>query len=150
MSESVFKLIPTDPFYLPSTGARDNARKRLSSFVPGAEEIEAKTRRQIEFIDQCGNFEKVSCPFCGRDLGMESWAEAMGVASGEGFRDLDIHVPCCQKKSSLNDLRYDWPAGFALFSLEVRNPCVERLKLEQVIALQSDLGCSLPVIWANN
>jgi len=149
MSDNVLKLIPTVPSFLPTKGAQDKARKRLGSFVPIADEIKAIARREVEFIDQGGNFEKVSCPLCGRALDTEWWQEAMGKAAERGFVNLDIQLPCCQKQTSLNELGYDWPAGFARFSLEARNPGVKMLKAEQIRAVEQDLGCQLRVIWAH-
>jgi hypothetical protein len=40
---------------------------------------------------------------------------------------LDVTVPCCGSTVSLNDLDYDWPAGFARFVVEARNPRVGNL-----------------------
>jgi hypothetical protein len=34
---------------------------------------------------------------------------------------LDASMPCCGGSTSLNALRFDWPAGFARFVLEARN-----------------------------
>jgi hypothetical protein len=79
---------------------------------------------------------------------MAWWQKAMSAAYQTHFSDLSVHLPCCNATSSLNDLLYDSPAGFARFELIVRNPNgrVEDAQLEQ---LEMVLGCTLREIWAH-
>src|SRR5262249_13741059 len=60
--------------------------------------------------------------FCERELDKEWFGKAMDRAYEKKNWDLTIKLPCCGKGSSLNDLKYEWPAGFARFVLEARNP----------------------------
>ena len=50
------------------------------------------------------------------------WSEQMGQASHASFTNLAVLAPCCGTKTTLNDLTYDWPAGFAQAELSVLNP----------------------------
>jgi hypothetical protein len=71
----------------------------------------------------------------------------MDIAYQNSFRNLEILVPCCGEKSSLNDLVYILPAGFARFSIEIRNPSQDfgnRLPV-----LEELLNISLKSIWAH-
>ena len=52
-------------------------------------------------------------------------ALAMDQAYRFSFVDLAVSVPCCNAQLSLNDLRYEWPAGFARFILEAQSPGAE-------------------------
>ena len=55
----------------------------------------------------------------------------------------------CGTAVSLNDLRYEWPAGFAKFVLEAMNPNVMDLPDEGFAELSRDLGTPLRKIWAH-
>ena len=80
---------------------------------------------------------------------MKWWGQEMDrVYQVNGFQDLNILLPCCQRTSSLNDLIYDWPAGFARFLLEARSPEGD-LTHEQIALFESLLGCSIRKIWAH-
>jgi hypothetical protein len=46
----------------------------------------------------------------------------MSAAAATGFRLLAVTMPCCQHATTLNDLHYSWPAGFASFVLSAVNP----------------------------
>jgi hypothetical protein len=50
---------------------------------------------------------------------------------------------------SLNELRYDWPAGFARVVLEAMNPDVPDLPATALAELAQRLGAHLRVIWAH-
>lgn len=64
------------------------------------------------------------------------------------FADLAAILPCCGRLSSLNDLQYDWPAGFARFQLRVRDPGkdIDEAMLQE---LERILACSLKKVWAH-
>ncbi|MHA7859934.1 hypothetical protein ACX1DX_00905 [Tessaracoccus sp. Y36] len=51
-----------------------------------------------------------------------AWLEEMDRAFKQDFTDLDTVMTCCGQPASLNDLNYDWPAGFARFRLASQNP----------------------------
>lgn len=46
----------------------------------------------------------------------------MNSCSSNDFNDLSITTPCCHQTTSLNELEYIWPAGFAKYVIEIRNP----------------------------
>jgi hypothetical protein len=101
----------------------------------------------IQFIDPGGNFERVLCPTCASDI-TDWWTTAMDAAWQSSFADLSISVPCCGITTSLNDLQYEWPAGFARFTLAARNPNLEReLSFKQLDELQEILGCRLRQVF---
>ena len=63
-------------------------------------------------------------------------------------------MPCCGASVSLNDLRFDAPAGFARFSLEVWNPDYElehfgELPADIPARLAEILGTPVRHIWAH-
>lgn len=77
------------------------------------------------------------------------WPDAMDRAHGRHFADLAVTVPCCGAATSLNDLRYDWPAGFARFVLEATNPGVPELPDAALAELERRLGAPLRVVRAH-
>ena len=66
---------------------------------------------------------------------------------GSGFRLNAFKLPCCQTTCTLNELTYDWPQGFAKFSLEAMNPNIGELPKGEVESFSGILGCSLRVIY---
>jgi hypothetical protein len=150
MSTSYYKLIPTLPDYVPDAAVREWAQARFASFVPQAEQVTADVREHVEFVPAMGNFETVSCPVCGALLENDWWVRAMDSAYGEhGFADLAVTVPCCGAASSLNDLHYYFPQGFARFVLSAYEPNIFDLEDWQVRELEELLGCMLRKVWVH-
>ena len=149
MSDSYLLLIPTDPHFVPSPAAAELARLRLEQLVPDAEDVTAVVNDSVEFIDQGSNFERVRCPHCGRVLAQEWWSDRFDQAEATEFSALEVSVPCCGSSVSLNDLKYELPAGFAKFVLETMNPNVRDFPDEALADLSRDLGTPLRRIWAH-
>jgi hypothetical protein len=148
MSDNYMRWIPVSPEYIPDALASEEARRLLTSFVPHADEVRVWLTSDIEFIDQGSNWERVHCPNCGSELDIRWWQEAMDAAYATKFTNLIVLLPCCHNECSLNDLRYERPAGFARFVLEARNPEAD-LNDAQVQALEQKLGCALRKIWTH-
>jgi hypothetical protein len=72
----------------------------------------------------------------------------MEKADATHFTDLTIVTPCCKKQTSLNDLKYVTPAGFAKFVLSVNDPETE-INETDLITLQKILGTPLKAIYAH-
>lgn len=125
MSDFVLNIISTDPAWVPSGDLAGRAVLVFQRLVPAATEVKAEFFGGIQFVDQGSNFESVSCPRCGELLDQAWWSERMDAAwspDTSRFTDLQVLTPCCAARSSLNDLDYCWPAGFASFSLSAWNP----------------------------
>jgi hypothetical protein len=56
------------------------------------------------------------------------------------FTDLAVVVPCCGAATSLNDLRYDWPIGFARWELIEFGPGRMELTDTEVLELEQAVG----------
>lgn len=148
MSVTYLRFIPVDPEYDPPLVGDQQARQFLASFVPNSEEITSHRYGTIHFVDAGSNWELVHCPRCGAILEDKAWGNLVGQASVTQFTNLSAMMPCCGTVSSLNDLRYGWPVGFARFVLQARNPDAD-VSQEQLHLLESVLGCSLRKIWAH-
>jgi hypothetical protein len=147
VSDSYLRLIPEDPLFVPAEGVAERARDLLQEMVPDAEEVMATMHDDPVFVDAGENTERVACPFCDTDVGDEWWKKAMEDAARSEYRHLQVVTPCCGSRVSLNDLRYEWPAGFARLVLEAWNPNVTRLDEEEVSKLEEVLGAPLRIIW---
>ena len=145
MSDNVLSLIPLDPEYVPDHAAQQMGHALFSSFVAKADDISMLVHDDIHFVDPGENFVSVTCPVCGTDISAW-WQDAMQVAFEQQFRNLIVTTPCCESTGSLNELTYDWPAGFASFVLQARNP-VSDVNDAQLGMLASMLKCQLRKIW---
>ncbi len=148
MSENFLRLIPTDPLYVPSSVVQNQALSLIAFLVQG-EAIRASVTDDVSFVDPGSNLERILCPRCEVVLSMEWWGQAMDRAYIDTrFSDLDVMLPCCQMHCSLNNLCYEWPAGFASFFLEARSPAHD-LTEEQLALFEALLGCRVRKIWAH-
>jgi hypothetical protein len=148
MSDRILRLIPTDPNRVPDSGAQDQARQLLTSFLPQAAEISITAAEEVRFIDAGSNFKRVACCTSGTDLAIAWWQQAMDIAYQTRFEDLSAVVPCCRAVCSLNDLIYEWDQGFARLVLEARNPGTD-LGDDEIRAIERALDCTLRTIWAH-
>lgn len=148
MSDNVLKLIPTSPRHVPSSAASEQATAILRATFPSADDVRVQVSDQVRFVDPGANWGRVRCPFDATELSADWWQAAMDRALQNGFEDLSVTLPCCGRTASLNELHYEWPAGFARFSLEVRNPRGD-LDAEDMNRLERALGTSLTKIWAH-
>jgi hypothetical protein len=148
MADTYLRIIPADPQCVPSALARERALGVLQRAVPLADDFQSRVTSDVRFVDCGANFETVSCPGCGADIG-EWWSIAMEVAHDGGFVELRVTTPCCGFRTSLNDLVYASPAGFARYTLEVLNPGIGSLPERTLERLRSTLGADLRIIWAH-
>ena len=149
MSEDFIALIPTTPEFAPAPELLEKAKNLLARFLPHAEEIVAAVTQEIRFVDQGGNFERISCPKCASELHTDWWQEVMDRAYESKFQRLEVVTPCCGFATTLNDLEYQRPAGFARCRLEARNPKQKELSSEQLERLAGLLGTPLRQIWVH-
>jgi hypothetical protein len=141
------RIIPIEPRFVPSAVQRATAEDVLRRALPRADEVVSQLTSDVRLVDCGENFETVTCPSCGTDVG-EWWTLAMEAAHDQHFTDLRITVPCCGRRTNLNDLTYSWPMGFARFSLEAINPDVVDLPRTVQLRVEEILGCQVRVIWA--
>jgi len=147
MSSTILKIISTAPSFEPDSNTQVNAKIFLAKFYK-SDQIKLINTNEIQFIDQGQNFESVSCNLCGQKIEIEDWQNTMDSANEHQFTDLIFCTPCCKRETSLNDLNYKWPAGFAKFTVCISDAQNELSKSEQ-IELQHILGTTLRIIWAH-
>ena len=147
MSSTYLKLISTDPGFVLDKLKQEKAQEFLNREFKNSK-IEIIKTDNIEFVDQGANFEGVSCNYCGRNINIEIWQNAMDKAYKTNFKDLSFVTPCCHKSTSLNDLKYNWPVGFAKFVISIADPPSD-IKDDVVKGLEKILGTRIRKIWAH-
>jgi hypothetical protein len=140
MGETSLSIIPTVPDWTPDGEAAAAAMDVLRELCPKAAEVGARWHEEVRFIDQGENFECVRCPACDTELERGWWIEQMDLAYLTRFTDLSTRTPCCHTATSLNDLRYDWPAGFATFEITARDPDRGPLTSAEIARISDTLG----------
>jgi hypothetical protein len=117
----------------------------LADFVRVADEVVTRFHPTIVFVDGGQNMGEPRCPNCSTEIAVW-WQGAMDRAQAASFADLSVVTPCCGTKTSLNDLDYGWPVGFARFELEAMNPAQDTTPDEQA-QLERCLGMRLRKVW---
>ena len=144
---TILRIIPSSPSYAPNEQQQQQAKEFLEKIYP-ENKIESVLKDTIEFVDQGQNFDSIICPFCGKSIETEYWQDAMEKAEETHFTNLTTTTPCCKKHTSLNDLRYVTPAGFAKFVLSINDPETE-MKQSDLMTLQKILDTPLRTIYAH-
>ena len=147
MSDTFLKLISTSPDFTPKKLNQDKAEEFLKTLFKNTK-VEFIKTDNIEFVDQGVNFESISCNYCGRDITIENWQSAMDKAYKSNFKNLSFITPCCHKITTLNDLLYHPPAGFAKFVISIPNPPVD-ITDKEIKELEGILGTKVRKIWAH-
>jgi len=149
MADHFLRIIPLDPGHVPDPESQERALALIRTLVPAAAELRAAVRDEIVFVDPGGNLESIACPRCGEQLSFAWWSDAMDTAHALRFSDLVTEVPCCRARASLNDLEYEWPAGFARFVIEAREPGLTGwLDAAAVAQIETALGTRVRQILA--
>lgn len=133
MSDHFLRFIPKDPAFV----------------LDQADEVSVEATESVQFVDAGSNFESLSCPLCTADLDIEWWTESMERAFVGKLPELGVETPCCNRRTSLNDLDYVWPQGFARFLLQATNANVSDLPDGLLADLERILSCELRVIRAH-
>ena len=147
MSDNFTILIPASPGYVPCKEAQAQAVALMKAFAPNADEVKVETTEEIRFIDCGANFERVDCPDCGAEIAMDWWSECMSEEFSAGVRLETRFLPCCGGRRSLAELDYEWPQGFARFSLSAMNAGVGELSDAKKSEFEQVLGCELKTIY---
>jgi hypothetical protein len=147
MSDTWLIVFAEDPFYEPSNAAQTQALELFARLLPAADEVRSNTSPDVRFIDCGDNFENVSCPACGALLEIEWWQVQMEQDFDNGFRLRPLQLPCCGQVRGLHQLVYQWPQGFARFSMQARNPRIEGLSGADIQQLEAVIGGRVRTVW---
>jgi hypothetical protein len=149
MSDNYLRLLPTDHSFVPTPDKAERARRLASSLCPSADEVSATLPGKVLFFDCGANLESVSCPICQSDVTNWFFEEIDHKYNESGLLDLESQSPCCSVSLNLNDLEFDWPAGFASAAIEIRNPGRDWLTQGELEQLSATLGHEVRQILAH-
>lgn len=147
MSDCITKIIPRDPLFIATETSLSNAKAIILQSIK-CDSVVIEHNETPSFIDCGSNLESIRCPECGEALDFGWWGEAMDGAFEWGFLTLEVETPCCAKKTSLNELRYDFPCGFACCAVNVLNP-VSPIDEKTLDSVRNILGTDVRVIQAH-
>jgi len=150
MSTHYFRLVPNDPYFVPSEESRHIARTLLNELIPSASEITDEVHDRVTFFDN-GEITAtvIRCPICGTTIEREWWLDSLEGAAKGGWERHLVRPPCCGSESTINDLCYDPPMGWARYSLQVRDPeTTDDLSELDLQKIEGVLGCKLRQCWA--
>ena len=147
MSEYIVKVIPQKYDYHLESKRADCAATYLKEQLL-AEHVEIESYPAPVFVDCGSNLEVIRCPHCSSEIDFAWWGGAMNGVSGNGFSDLSVITPCCQKESALNELTYHYHCGFASSEIRIVNPS-ELFSREHQTKIEELLGCSVAIIHAH-
>lgn len=140
-------LIPEDSSRVPDVAAFPTIVELLERLAPAAASVSISVSESVRFFDAGANFESVRCPACKEEMDIGWWGESMSAAYEAGLEDLGVTTPCCSSSTSLHDLDYDWPQGYARWAAELRNPDRGPLKDCERAELDAAAGVPLREIW---
>jgi len=147
MSDDYIVLVPRDPTHVPTLEAQRRVAEVLTRLAPNAQNSTAQVSEQIQFFDCGENFQRISCPRCSAEIGVDWWQQRMGDdASGDGFRLAPYALPCCGRTATLNELVYDWPQAFGRFQWKVTNPNIGVVSEADKSALEAAADFELVVV----
>ena len=149
MSIDVLKIIPGSPSWICPEGTIQSTIEYLQKIVDPGCELKVQITDEIRFIDPGSNLRCILCPSCMKEIHTRWWQQAMSKSYKTAFSVLLVSTPCCATSVSLNDLLYDWPAGFARISFEITGPQRE-LKAEEIAELEIILGIKTRQIWEHD
>jgi hypothetical protein len=148
MPTNLLQFIPQQPAFMPGNSSVELAKQFLQTRLPKADDVYTRGSTYVKFIDAGENFKSIACPVCGKEISGDWWSAAMDKAQKSKYVDLGIVTPCCNSQTTLNDLAYHFPQGFARFFLAARNPGVSEFDEQSKIELEIILECKLRIIWS--
>lgn len=146
MSDNWMIVIAADPLAMPPKERAEAAFNLLKTMRPEAQDPYLYFSDKPEFFDCGGNFENVFCPFCGADI-REWWRKPIeDWWNSVDRRALSVVTPCCGRATTLNDLDYNWPQGFACVAVTLMNPDCD-LEPDERKQVEAVFGLPVRVIW---
>jgi predicted RNA-binding Zn-ribbon protein involved in translation (DUF1610 family) len=147
VSDHFIRIIPNHPQHVPTEADGDRLLRTARELFPRANEFEVQHPGGVTFIDAGGNFELVRCDQCREVLDRDWWIGQMDLAYKTRFVDLTTTCPHCGETTSLNELDYDWPQGFATWWIDVMNAGVGRPGPHHAEQLSQALGHQVRLVY---
>ncbi|MFG2004739.1 hypothetical protein ACGFNU_36860 [Spirillospora sp. NPDC048911] len=138
MRDEVLSIFPADPYWQPEQDAADGAAA-LATALAVPDGMDVTWYETLTVIPRGEKLVQIECPLCGASVDTEWWSGRLD-AHFSGRTTVDVRVPCCGGRTTLDALRYDWPSGFARFEITLWNPKRTWFDEEELAALSNALG----------
>jgi len=122
-------LVPTSEDWQPTGEAAASVAAYVAELFSGSDgdvdEVTCEFYERVTLIDAGENTSQISCPHCDGEVSREWFLDLVEenyVETGEDLTLRDVTVPCCGWVVPLDELRYEWPVGFARFEVCIMNP----------------------------
>jgi len=146
MSDNWMIVIAADPLAVPPKERAEAAFNLLKTMRPDGEDPKLYLSDKPDFFHCGANFAHVFCPFCGTEI-REWWEKPINDWwNSADRRDLLVVTPCCGRATTLNDLDYSRPQGFACVAITLRNPYSD-IEPEERQQVEAVLGLPVRLIW---
>jgi hypothetical protein len=154
VSDDVLSVIPADPYWQPDPAAGARAAVIVGGLAPGVADavevnINVTWHHTPVFVDCGQNLEWIGCRHCGAEIDTDWWGDFMDAHHEGGFATPAVEVPCCGAATTLDELEYAWPCGFARFEIAVWNPERAWFSDEELTTLADALGHPVKQIRAH-
>lgn len=93
MSDSILRIIPRNPGFVPSAAAQQAVLLILRGVFQQADDISACDHEEVVFVDAGENFETIFCPSCKKAIDHDWWLDIMDEAASSHFTDLVVSPP---------------------------------------------------------
>jgi hypothetical protein len=148
MSDNYIIIIPKNYDFIPNSLLEALLINEINKIVKTRDSLDIIRTEGIRFIDCGSNFEKIVCPNCGKELEIEFWQEKMDeYFNGYSFLLEKFPLPCCKMEFNLNELVYIWEQGFGKYSIEILNPDIDRLSIENIDTFGNILKQQVKIIY---
>ena len=159
-------VVPEDMNFCPSEELSKAALEVFIRLFPGAEEYQAETFEQIHFFTPEMFASSVVCPVCGIYTKRDELSEGVGR---KWFNDIEVQcfdqsvenkmtvLPACGHSVPVIGLAFDFPAGYAKYSLTARYCYWEEewepdgtpppAMTDEMLAIGNALGVSVKLIY---
>jgi hypothetical protein len=147
MSDDFIVFVPSDPSYAASEEVQQRVLAVLKRLAPSGDAIFTVVSESIHFHDAGANFERVRCPLCNSEVGIEWWQDRMSDDWEDGGFRLDPYeTPCCGDLCTLSQFKYEWPQAFGRTSWTVRNAKLGEFDAASHAELEAAAGRPLVMI----
>lgn len=136
MSTNYANIIPLNEKYVPGAKLIELITNIIEKRNKGNLKVIIEKNNSVRFYDCGENFEYILCPFCKRELDIKWWQHEMDKAYELWFSKMNLITPCCNKNSSLNELDYSFPQGFAMFAIKIEDYEPEKLVIDDTLFSQ--------------
>lgn len=144
MSNHYTYIISADPKHQLLEEKVSHITKELKGYFQPEVEVTYEAFSKRRFVDSGQNFSQVACPYCNEVI-TDWWSDEMEKLHAVDFEMLYVTVPCCSLTTTISQLNYTWPCGFANYAFVIKNPGIQ-LSPQVMSKLENLLGTTLLLI----